>query len=76
MADKSRVDYLFCRCDIFLLSAVGYPFLIEGYNDIHFSKTNLNASRPSEHPPVRGKMSKCLGDIMGCISLIASKVSF
>ena len=28
-------------------------------------KKNLNASRPSEHPPVRReKMSKCLGGIM------------
>ena len=30
------------------------------------SKKNLNASRPSEHPPVRGKMSKRLGGIIGC----------
>ena len=29
-------------------------------------KKNLNASRPSEHPPVRGKMSKRLGGIIGC----------
>ena len=28
-------------------------------------KQNLNASRPSEHPPVRGKMSKRLGGIIG-----------
>ena len=32
-----------------------------------FLKKNLNASRPSEHPPVRGgKMSKRLGGIIGC----------
>ena len=29
-------------------------------------KKHLNTSRPSEHPPVRGKMSKRLGGIMGC----------
>ena len=30
-------------------------------------KENLNASRPSEHPPVRGeKMSKRLRGIIGC----------
>ena len=30
-------------------------------------KENLNASRPSEHPPVRGeKMPKRLGGIIGC----------
>ena len=31
-------------------------------------KKNLNASRPSEHPPVRGKISKKLvgGGILGC----------
>ena len=28
-------------------------------------KRHLNASRPSEHPPVRGKMSKRLGGIIG-----------
>ena len=28
-------------------------------------KENLNASRPSEHPPVRGEMSKSLGGIIG-----------
>ena len=27
---------------------------------------NLNASRPSEHPPVREKMSKCSGGIIDC----------
>ena len=31
-----------------------------------FLKKNLNASRSSEHPPVRGKMSKRLGGIIGC----------
>ena len=35
-------------------------------NNIFFKK-NLNASRPSEHPPVRGqKMSKHLRGIIGC----------
>ena len=29
-------------------------------------KKKLNALRPSEHPPVRGKMSKHLGGIIGC----------
>ena len=29
-------------------------------------KKDLNASRPSEHPPVGGKMSKRLGGIIGC----------
>ena len=29
-------------------------------------KKNLNACRPSEHPPVREKMSKRLGGIIGC----------
>ena len=34
---------------------------------ILYLKKNLNASRPSEHPPVRGeKMSKRLGGIIGC----------
>ena len=27
---------------------------------------NLNASRPSEHPSIRRKMSKCLGRIIDC----------
>ena len=31
-----------------------------------YLKKNLNASRPSEHPPVKGKMSKRLGGIVGC----------
>ena len=32
-----------------------------------YLKKNQNASRPSEHPPVRGgKMSKRLGGIKGC----------
>ena len=32
-----------------------------------FLKKNRNASRPSEHPPVRGeKMLKRLGGIKGC----------
>ena len=26
----------------------------------------LNASRPSEYPPVRGRMSKRFGSIIGC----------
>ena len=26
----------------------------------------MNASRPSEHPPVRGKISERLGGIIGC----------
>ena len=30
------------------------------------SKKNLNASRPSEHPPVGGETSKHLGGIVGC----------
>ena len=30
-----------------------------------FKKKNLNAFRPSEHPPV-GKISKRLGEIIGC----------
>ena len=29
-------------------------------------KKTLNAPRPSEHPPVRGKMPKRLGGIIGC----------
>ena len=29
-------------------------------------KKRVNASRPSEHPPLRGKMSKRLGGIIGC----------
>ena len=30
-------------------------------------KKNLNASRPSEHPPVRGgEVSKRLGGVIGC----------
>ena len=29
-------------------------------------KNNMNASRPSEHPPVRGKSVKNLGGIIGC----------
>ena len=29
-------------------------------------KKNLNASRPSEHLPVRGEMLKRLGGIIGC----------
>ena len=32
----------------------------------NLSKKNLNAPRPSEHPPLRGKMSKRLGGIIGC----------
>ena len=32
----------------------------EGLGVIWFFFKNLNASRPSEHPPVRGKMSKRL----------------
>ena len=31
-----------------------------------FLKKNLNSSGPSEHPPVRGEMSKRLGGIIGC----------
>ena len=31
-----------------------------------FFKKNLNAPRPSEHPPVRGGMSKRVGGIIGC----------
>ena len=38
-----------------------------GYNCQWCFKKNPNASRPSEHPPVRGgKMSKCLSGIIGC----------
>ena len=29
-------------------------------------KKNQNAARLSEHPPVRGEMSKRLGEIKGC----------
>ena len=29
-------------------------------------KKNLNASKPSEHPPSGGKMSKGLGGNIGC----------
>ena len=32
-------------------------------------KKNLNASRPSEHPPVRGKMSKRLGEIIHTLQI-------
>ena len=31
-----------------------------------FFKKNLNASKPSEHPPSEGKMSKGLGGNIGC----------
>ena len=31
-----------------------------------YLKKNLNASRPSEHSPVRGGMSKRLDGIIGC----------
>ena len=36
------------------------------WNNHSSLKKNLNASRPSEHPPVGGKMSKRLGGIIGC----------
>ena len=36
------------------------------FNTVGCSQKNLNASRPSEHPPARGKMSKRLGEIIGC----------
>ena len=29
-------------------------------------RENLNASRPSEHPPAGGKMSKRLGGVIDC----------
>ena len=32
----------------------------------YFLKKNQNAPRPSEHPPVSVKMSKRLGEIIGC----------
>ena len=36
-------------------------------NKIWSLEKNLNVSRPSEHPPVRGgEMSKRLGEIVGC----------
>ena len=34
---------------------------------VYCLEKNLNASRPSEHPSVRGKMSKCLGGTIGCV---------
>ena len=40
-------------------------------------KKNQNAPRPSEHPPVRGKMPKRLGGIIGCkykISMVFERV--
>ena len=42
--------------------------VVKYLHDIYSSlKKNLNASRPSEHPSVRGeKMSKRLGGIIGC----------
>ena len=40
---------------------------------LFFLKKNQNASRPSEHPPVRGKkMPKRLGGIIGCKYKISS----
>ena len=48
--------FLFCRLPI-----------KNGLHRFCFLKKNLNASRPSEHPPVRGKiMSKRLGGIIAC----------
>ena len=39
-------------------------------------KKNLNASRPAEHPPVRGgNMSKRLGGIIGCEDKTSSVVA-
>ena len=43
-----------------------FPLCMEGRVVVYFLKKNLNASRPSEHPPVRGEMSKRLGGIIGC----------
>ena len=41
-------------------------FVLHTYINRHFFKKNMNASRPpSEHPPVRGEMSKRLGGIVG-----------
>ena len=40
-------------------------------------KKIMNASRPSGHPPVRGKMSKRLGRIIGCkykTSVVVSQI--
>ena len=39
-------------------------------------KQNLNASRPSEHPPVRGEMSKRLGVVETISRVVFRPVSF
>ena len=46
-------------------------YMVSSVQNYYYSscclKENLNASSgPSEHPPVRGKMSKRLGGIIGC----------
>ena len=45
------------------------PYFLEKIQNIAYGvslKKNLNASRPSARPPVRGKMSKRLGGIISC----------
>ena len=47
------------KSNLLLISLVSWSFPL-------CLKKNMNASRPSEHSPVRGKMSKRLGGIIGC----------
>ena len=57
---KNRThDFRTSRCAAYLLDHSGaYSFVVFLTIPRYFFKKNLNAPRPSEHPPVRGGMSK------------------
>ena len=44
------------------------------YQSTCFFKKHLNASRPTEHPPVKGKKLQRLGGIIGCNCRMGSVV--
>ena len=58
---------IFCYVTCSILSCLVSAFIFILFCLGLFLKKNQNASRPSEHPPVRGeKMSKRLGGIKDC----------
>ena len=66
----SRVSLLIYILRLNMVLTYGIPPEFRG--GVHIFKKNMNASKPSEHPPSGGKMSEGLGGDIGCIDKTSS----
>ena len=66
MLRRSRCVQIFLETTRSLVSEEKSERVSQGTVGSDLFQGNLNASRPSEHPSARGKMSKRIGGIIGC----------